>query len=669
MTGRSRVPSRRWLRLRLGLVGVVFGLGLLVLVAQAVNLQILRHRELAAKAQRQFLRQVEIAPRRGVIYDRNQEELALSLEVPSVFASPLKITNPRRVGRQLARVLGLDPRRVIARLRSEKGFVWVARRVNPDKAAALRRLQLPGVGLIKETRRYYPNLTLASHLLGFAGLDARGLEGLERRYDRILRGQPHRVTLARDALGRKIHLSPVGFEGQLQGRNLILTIDKGLQYQVEKILAQTVSRYRAKGGQVVVMVPRTGEILALASLPNFNPNVFFRYPRQNYRNRAITDTFEPGSTFKMFVAAAALRSRRVSLETRFDCEKGQWKLGDRVIHDAHHFDRLNLADIIKFSSNIGAAKVGQVVGAEELYRTFRDFGFGSPTGVDLPGESRGILRPPRRWRPVDLANICFGQGVAVTPLQLTAAVAAIANGGLLMRPYVVLAEMDGRAHLVRETQPRVLRRVLGVREARILGRMLERVTEPGGTGTRARVEGIAVAGKTGTAQKVKPGGGYSQRDFIASFVGFAPADDPQVAVLVVIDTPRGGHYGGQVAAPAFARIVRAALDSLGYSPPNRPDLLMVRGKSPAPQLPPASPDAPARAAAGNRSRAGRELAAGRTPDLAGLSLRQVLEMLGPHRVQIKARGWGRVVAQNPRPGSPFQGSLSLRLAPPGGGAS
>lgn len=662
MKARRQVQERKNLRFRLWLVGGAFACVFLVLIGRAVHLQVFQHEKLSARAQREFLKQVEVTPRRGIIFDRNQEELAVSLDTHSVYASPLKINQPKAVGRKLAEALGLPSRPIIKRLSSERGFVWIARRVSPDKAAAVKNLELKGVGLVMEPKRFYPYTTLACHVLGFAGLDARGLEGLEKAHDRVLKGQGHTLTSLRDALGRTIHLTPAAFTQLPEGNHLMLTLDKGVQYQTEKILAQTVAKYKAKGGQAIVMLPQTGEILAMASVPVFNPNVYNKYPRPTYRNRTITDTFEPGSTFKAFVAAAALMSQKVSLDQLFDCEKGSWKIGGRVIRDTHEHDKLNLADIIKLSSNIGVAKVGQAVGKKELHRVIRAFGFGQTSGVDLPGESRGILRPASAWRPVELANICFGQGVAVTSLQMVQAFSAIANGGVMMRPYVVRAEVDSSGHLIAETQPRVVRRVMGARETRILVDMLRRVTEDGGTGTRARVGSLPVAGKTGTAQKVKPEGGYSRSEYVASFIGFLPADDPQVVVMVVIDTPRGQYYGGVVAGPAFSRIARAALDSLGVRPQGGLKIAQA----------PAEPESPKK---DNADLLGAEyagmdpkrlLALGLAPDLKGYTLRQVMQISG--KVRLSLQGWGRVVDQDPAPGMPVGGGLSLRLAPGAGGA-
>ncbi|MCB2185972.1 MAG: PASTA domain-containing protein [Deltaproteobacteria bacterium] len=663
----GRSERKIWLRLRLWGVGAAFSLVYLVLVGQAMNLQILEEPRLTQLAEGEFIRQDEIAPRRGVIYDRNQEELAVSLDTDSVYARPRAITEPKKMGVILARALDLPARQVVERLTTDKGFVWLARRLSPDKARNIQELQATAreagdksyqaVGLVREPKRFYPNTYLASQVLGFSGLDARGLEGLELGYDRTLRGEAHTATSLRDALGRLIYLSPEDYASLPEGHQLILTLDKQVQYHVEKELAQAVTQARAKGGQAVVMIPSTGEILAMASVPTFNPNVFGEFPRDTYRNRIITDAYEPGSTFKVFVAASALTSGKVSLERTFDCEEGAWRMGGRTIHDTHHYGLLNLADIVKFSSNIGAGKVALELGPQTLGQTLKDFGFGRPTGIDLPGEAGGILRNPKSWRPLELANIAFGQGVAVTALQLTQAIAAVANRGIMMKPFVVKAVVDNQARLVRENQPQLVRRVMGAREARILTQMLSRVTEDGGTGPQARVAPFTVAGKTGTAQKLNPGGGYSHSDYMASFVGFLPAEDPAVVVLVVIDTPRGSHYGGIVAAPAFANIARAALDALGVKPPRETPILEA-----------SAPPAGKEIKVASLETAAGDLAQGLTPDLTGLSLRQVLTLVQDRGVELKAAGWGRVVEQQPNPGSPLAGEpLAVRLAPPHGG--
>ena len=668
MTAGVSKSSRHWLRLRLLLLGVGFTLGFLLLVGRAVDLQILQREHLLARAQREFMRQVELTPRRGIIFDRNQEELAVSLDTESVYARPLGITTPKQTGQLLSQALAMPEDQVVKRLKEERGFVWVARHIDPERAEAVRNLELAGIGLLNEPRRFYPYSSLACHVLGFAGMDAKGLEGVEAQYDSVLRGQTSKVTSLRDALGRTIYLTPAAFTTLPEGNQVILTLDKRLQYQVEKILSATVTKHHAAGGQAVVMVPQTGEVLALASLPAFNPNVFGRFPKESFRNRVLTDAFEPGSTFKIFVAAAALSTKKANPQSQYFCEHGEWTVGGRQIHDTHEYGMLSLTEIIKFSSNIGAAKVGIGVGAEELYNTIKGFGFGRPCEVDLPGESRGILQPYRSWRPVDLANICFGQGVAVTGLQLAQAVGAVANGGMLMRPYLVKAVVDQSGHLVRENQPQVVGRALGEREARLLTSMLEEVTQPGGTGTNARVDPFPVAGKTGTAQKMDPGGTYSQSDYMAIFAGFLPADNPKAVIMVVIDTPKGQHYGGLVAGPAWAQIARAAMDTLGVQPPNQAAQL-VRAATPAPVAAPAA-KAPATRAPRRPVDPAPSLAQGKMPDLRGFTLREVLRLAREQSLLIQVNGWGRVVSQSPQPGitlEPRQ-ELKVELQPAEGGA-
>jgi cell division protein FtsI (penicillin-binding protein 3) len=659
--GQQVAKSRRHLRLRIWIVLGVFAATFLVLLGRSVDLQVLRQDRLESLAQKEFMRQAEVAPRRGIIFDRNQEELAVSLDTHSVYAQPVMINkDEKKTGRALAKALGRkDPGKIIRKLKSERRFVWIARRIDPDQALKVQRLKLPGVGLVKEPKRFYPYSRLASHVLGFAGMDAKGLEGLEAHFNQVLRGKPRKVRSMRDARGGTVHLTKAAFTRLPEGNHLILTLDKNLQYQAEKLLTATVSKYKAKSGQVLVMVPRTGEILAMASLPDFNPNVYSRFPGNHFRNRTITDFFEPGSTFKVFVGAAALDSGRISTKRLFNCEGGKWKVGGRTIHDTKPHHWMTLSQIIKVSSNIGTAKVGMTLGAKTLYDYFRAFGFGRISGVDLPGEVAGLMRPQNRLRPVELANICFGQGLAVTPLQLLTAVSAIANDGVLMRPFMVKAELDQKLRLVRETKPRISGRAMKAKDARRLARMMTLVTQEGGTGTRAAIEGIKVAGKTGTAQKPTPSG-YSHTDYIASFVGFAPADDPKVAVLVVIDTPKGNHYGGVVAGPVFKELTSYALKLMGDYPTASPkDMAKAELKNGDEVEMPAAPRSlgmePLKA-----------MASGLAPDMRGLTLRQVLRFSAQVSLQVQAKGWGRVVSQSPQPGQPMSSGLVLTLKPAGG---
>lgn len=642
------------IRARIILVGVCFALVFSALLLRAAHLQVLQGEELSARAAREFKREIDFPPRRGVILDRNMDELAVSLDTDSIYARPLQVADTKEASVRLAVALEEDQLKIADALDTSKRFIWLARRVNPAIAKAVRALELKGVGITVEPKRFYPYSSLACHVLGFAGTDAKGLEGLEMRYNSELTGSNRTTASLRDALGRTVHLNPDEFADLPEGNHLVLTIDKHLQYQAEKILAATVEKFKARGAQAVVMVPQTGEILAMVSLPSFNPNVFGSYHPSTYRNRVVTDAFEPGSTFKMFVVAAALNQGVIPRTQKFFCENGLWQVAGRRIRDTHEYGDLTMAEIIKYSSNIGAAKLGQMVGADTLNQTFRSFGFGQNTEIDLPGESRGILRDLRANRPVDLANTCFGQGLAVTGIQLTTAVAAIANNGLLMRPYLVKAIMDPKAQLLSEAEPTVVNRVMEPGVARLLTAMLCMVTEPGGTAARLNINGVRIAGKTGTAQKAVAGG-YSHDDYIASFVGFLPADNPKLVILVLIDSPKGSHFGSTVAGPAWVEIAKAGLERIGASPSLQQAALTAPAANVA--APYIAPDPePA-------------LESGYMPDLRGLSLRQVLNVANSHGIEIKASGFGRVVMQSPMAGAllPQGGGWEIKLAPAEGG--
>lgn len=563
---KRRPDPGRWIRFRILLVGAALALGLGIVMARAVQLQVLHRGELSEKAASQYKRAVQKSPRRGTIYDANNQELAVSVEVSSICAYPKRIRSPKKSASVLARALKLPPAAVRKRLDSKKNFVWIKRKVTPKEAAAVKRLKMAGVDFVTETRRFYPMKTLAAQVLGFCGTDGRGLEGLEYYYDPFLSGREDQWMVFRDALGRPfktVSASPVVQDGY----NLILTIDKTIEDIAERALCETVERFSAKSAVAVVMEPKTGAVLAVAHVPRFNPNSFKHYEPWIRRNRAITDTFEPGSTFKVFLGAAALESGHVRPDSLFDCEQGTYRVGANVIHDVHAYGALSFEDVLKFSSNIGAAKIGAAIGAESFYETLKAFGFGSKTGIDCPGESPGCLTRPERWSDMDALAVCFGQGVSVTALQLAAAVGAAANGGVLMRPYLVQAMMDANGRLVKSVQPTKVRRVMSLKTARNLVRMLERVVGKGGTGQKAALSGYRVAGKTGTAQKTDPATRRYARDkHVAAFVGFVPSRDPALAIVVVVDEPRKSPYGGVVAAPAFRRIAGECLQYLKVPP-------------------------------------------------------------------------------------------------------
>lgn len=553
----------------------LLAVSLCLVTAKLFTLQVQQRAGLAERANRQYQRLLPLISKRGTIAERNGRELAVSLRVASVFAQPGAVEDRAGTARALADALGLPAQEVARRLSADRPFVWILRRVDPAQAERVARLQLRGIGLLPEGRRYYPRQELAAHLLGFVGLDDRGLEGVELQYDDLLGGKPRWVLGQQDALGRLVFREEdEAATGPIF--NLGLTIDEVIQYVAERELAAAVERSRAKGGSAIVLDPRTGEILALANVPTFNPNAFERAPQAARRNRAAVDTFEPGSVFKMVLAAGALEEGLSRPGDQLYGENGVIQVGGLTIRDHEPYGWLTFEQVIAQSSNVGAIKVGQRLGKTLYYNYISGFGFGSLTGIDLPGESPGMLRRPRGWSAVSLGALSIGQEVSVTPIQLVTALAAVANGGELMRPYVVrsLRTPDGRVG--REVAPIRVRRVISPESAATVTRILEAVVRDG-TGKEAAVEGYRVAGKTGTAQKPEPGRrGYSRTRVVASFAGFVPAEAPRLAILVVIDEPQTLRWGGSIAAPTFREIAREALAYLKV-PPAPPREMRVAG--------------------------------------------------------------------------------------------
>jgi len=592
---------------------------------------------------------IQLVPKRGVVYDRKKEELAISVEVDSVFAQPAKVEDVREVAQKVGPVLGKKPAALLSKLKGEEHFVWLQRGITPEQRKALDKYDFRGVDFLKETKRFYPQGELGVHVIGFAGLDAKGLEGVELGYDEFIRGEPGYILSSKDALGRAISPISPSVGQSLDGCEVILTVEKNIQYLVEKELKKAVQASSAKGGLAVVMNPKTGEILAMAVEPTFDPNHASDAPAAVRKNRTITDAFEPGSTFKVFLLAAALQEQAASPKEMFFCENGSYQVGGKTVHDVHKYGWLSLADIIKVSSNIGAGKVGRKLGKNKLHRYLKNFGFGSKTGVDLPGEVSGFLVAPRFWSEVGLANISFGQGVSTTALQLTAALAAVANGGMLMRPYAVKAVLDPGGNVIKENNPKAVRRVISPETAAVVTQILKTVMEEGGTGGAARPTGFEAAGKTGTAQKALPNGrGYSDKR-LASFYGFAPADNPQVVITVMIDEPQGTSYGGVVAAPAFKAIAEQVLPGMGVYPKGVTYLAKAGSGRTAeredriagPQVQPVA------------SEVSEE--PGVMPDFSGKSLRQVVLTAQRLGLDLKLVGSGRAVSQNPPPGQVLQG--------------
>ncbi|MBX3250206.1 MAG: penicillin-binding protein 2, partial [Myxococcales bacterium] len=543
---------RRWMKVRIGLLGVLVLAGAGMVTRRAYELQVERAPALREMAEEQYLRSVRLAPKRGAILDRHGAELAVSVDVDSVWASPREIQreggDPSQIVARLAELLEIDRERVERRLRSDRFFVWVKRHVTPETAARVREAALPGVHIEREARRFYPNRELAAHVLGFANIDGVGIEGLELSLEERLRGSRRTVPAIRDRRGRIVFSETLLDDSAGQGADVTLTIDRTIQRVAERELALAVQTFEAKAGSVVVMDPQSGEILAIADYPTFDPNHPGAAPPSHRRNRAVTDRFEPGSTVKPFTVAAALNAGRVRPEQRIDCENGAMRVDEYVIHDTTPHEELTPAQILAYSSNIGTAKIGNTLGREGLYRAFRAFGFGESSGLPLPGEASGNLRHFRRWYEMDAATISFGQGVSVTSVQLANAMSVIANGGVLVRPTLVRRVTGPSGETIEETRPEVRRRVVSERTARLVADMLTAVTGPGGTATEAAIDGFLVAGKTGTAQKADyVGGGYARDQWVSSFVGFVPADRPRLVISVVIDEPIIAYYGGVVA--------------------------------------------------------------------------------------------------------------------------
>jgi len=553
------------IRIRFLLVGLAFGVGFAVIAVKAAYLQVYRGQWLAKQASDQYEKSTVSYGKRGTIYDANHRPMAVSVDVLSIAAFPGRIQNPKKASRDLAKSLGLKRSAVFKKLVSKKPFVWLKRKATPKETSAIRALNINGIDFLTESSRFYPNKSLAAQVLGFTGVDGHGLEGLEFYYDSHLRGKAIEQTVLRDALGRDFD-SEKKIASTYSGNSLTLTIDRTIQYITENTLEETVREFSAKSGLAVVMAPNTGAILALAHYPIFNPNAYTGFHNKTFRNRAITDPFEPGSTMKIFSAAAALESGRISPSTIFFCENGAYRIGRNVVHDVHAHGWLSLQQIVKFSSNIGAVKVGEKVGREFQYSVLKSFGFGSKTGIDCPGETSGTLSPYKRWSKIDAGAISFGQGISVSALQLVSATSVIANGGVLMKPYVVQSILSPSGQRIKTTTPQKSRRVMSRKTARTVTRIMRTVTTEGGTGVQAALEGYSVCGKTGTAQKTDESGTYTKGKYVASFVGFVPAENPAITILVVVDEPRGQHFGGVVAGPAFKKIAYETLSYLNIPP-------------------------------------------------------------------------------------------------------
>ncbi len=566
--------ERDALKIRIIFVSVIFVLFYGVIFSRAFQLQIIEGESLEEKAGRQHVRTHTVPSKRGAILDRNLNELAVSLEVDSIFAHPREMEDNSidkvSVAKILSEVLPVKKSILSKSLSSKKGFVWLKRQLDLGAEDRTTLSGLKGIGMVKEGRRFYPSDSLAANLMGFTGIDSNGLEGIELHFDEDLKGTPIVMKADKDAKGNLLLFEDL--EESVQGMDLVLTIDKNIQYIAEKALKDAVDKFEAVAGTVIVMEPKSGEILAMATLPTFNPNEFSEHSPYEWRNRAVTDSFEPGSTMKAFLLASVLEDGLFDTDDILYCENGKYDVYDRTFHDTKEHGWLSVGNIIKNSSNIGAIKMSEKLGRRRFHSYLKDFGFGYKTGIGLPGESKGVMAQGKKWSEIKRNTISFGQGISVTSIQLVTAISAIANGGYLMEPRIVKELRTSSGIVASKYNPLVRRRVISEETSKEVTEVLKSVVAPGGTGVRASEGlGFAVAGKTGTAQKVDPEkGGYSKDNFLVSFLGFAPADDPRLAIFVMLDEPKTGVAGGIAAAPVFREIVKETLPYLGVFPEGLP---------------------------------------------------------------------------------------------------
>ncbi|TDI91481.1 MAG: PASTA domain-containing protein [Candidatus Dadabacteria bacterium] len=585
---------------------------------KALELQILDRERAFKIARKQHHGTSTLLPRRGKIFDRNGKELAVNIDVKSVYANPKKVTNPSETAKILSEKLNLSQKKILDRVSSDKSFVWIKRLADSESVEELQNLDITGLGYIPEPKRIYPNGHLMGQVIGITDIDSIGIEGIEYRYDRLLTGKTRKITLKRDARGHKILNDPSEIQDidqyKTSGHDIVLTIDSQIQHIVERQLKEGVEEVGGEMGMAIIMNPETGEVLAMASYPFLDPNNFSKFPEVNRRNLPMWYAHEPGSTMKVFLAASALDDKKVNPNSKFNCENGRRRIGSAVIRDIKPRGTLTVAEIVKYSSNIGASKIGELLGRDKYYKYLNKFGFGKKTGIGLPGESSGLLAAPRKWGPIELATISFGQGISVTSLQLVTALSAIANGGYLMKPYVIEKIVGPDGNVIEQNSPEVVTRVISYDTSYQMKQIMQGVVE-NGTGKKAQIPGFSVAGKTGTAQIPNPkSGGYYSGRYITSFIGFAPVEDPEIVMVVVVEAPGEKTYGGSVAAPIFKQIAEKVLFHMGVSP--------------------------------------KKVLVGMTvmPDLSGMSVRDILKWSEEEGIKVKVKGSGFVTNQKPLPG-------------------
>ena len=637
MTKTGSKPTKDRSRSKIIFAGFLFALALMGLWARAYYVQVVKGPEYAKMANRQYWASETVSGKRGEIFDRNGLLLAKSIVTPSVYVRPNEIKDPWTVSHRLGAILGVQPKNIAAEMGPKKRFVWVARKISDAQAQAIKAEALPGVYLETENSRQYPQGHMAGQLLGFLNMDGQGIEGLEKSFNDLLLPSSTKYTVQKDAAGQRLSSPESGDRNSFNGQDLRLTLDSQVQLATEEALTRSVMRARGKSGMALVVEVPTGDILAWGHYPFFNPNAVTK-TRGEWKNRIAVDIFEPGSTMKPIMVAAALQEKVCSPSTEYFCENGKWSVKGRRVKDTHKYENLTVSKIIRYSSNIGAAKIGLELGAAKLNRYMQELGFGRRVGLPLPGESAGLLNPVHQWKDVELANISFGQGLGVTMLQLAEAYLCIANQGV--RLPLRLVHEPGR--------PVEGKRVFDPNVAGMVMTMLEEVVQEDGTGTQARIEGVRVAGKTGTAQKASPTGGYGG-EYVASFVAVFPADKPRYLVCMMVDEPQAGHYGGVLVAPEVRNIGVQLLTSSGMlvEPVEKMHMAKVspeRFSAPVQRLENISVDPQF------------------MPDLQGATVRQALEILVARGIVPKVLGQGVVIEkQQPLPGEKWPADKKCQL--------
>lgn len=686
-TNELQGPRGRWIRLRMGILSGVLALGLGLVLSAGWDLMVGHGAQWRELAERQRQRRLSVQPKRGSLYDRNGTALAVSIEVPSISLDALEMLRDvpaarlpfvaRDAANRIAAALSLDPVTVERKILQKRRFAWLKRRASAEEVEAIRQIasgngdpnrRLLGLNVQGESHRYYPRRELAGSLLGFVAPDGKGKDGLELALEGELQGRPDQLAGLRDRSGRLLFADAIEDDAALAGHDVALTIDQAIQYAAERELALAIQTFEARDGSVVALDPKSGELLALASFPSYNPNDYETSDLEARRARPVSDTFEPGSSMKIFTIAAGLATGVISPTQQLYCEKGAMRIDKVTIRDTHPAEWLTIPKILAVSSNICAAKIGLSLGADRLYEYLRRFGFGQATGLSVTGEATGTLRPRGRgWVDIETAAASFGQGITVSALQLALATAAIANGGELMEPTIIRRVSTATGELIREAAPTLRRRVVPRNVASQVTELMVGVTEGEGTGTEATIAGYRVAGKTATAQKADPRTGkYSEDKFVASFVGFVPANNPVVLIAVVIDEPMVEHAGGVVAAPVFRRVAQMVLEHKGMTPPHtKPVSVADLSARPDPAhvayevIRQAQGDYSPVQEVANSAPTKKGLV--RVPNMIGWPMRDVIHQVGRLGLAPQVQGSGLLFKQDPAPGEALEKGAALKL--------